>query len=398
VTADPLARLLIGTQCAFNLGFYAVLPHLAAHLSGTLGLGGWLVGFVLGLRTFSQQGLFVVGGALTDRFGPRPVVLAGCALRIGGFGWLAFAGDTWQVVGAVLLVGFAAALFSPAVETEVLRLAVERERRTGEPRTRLLGLFNAAGQAGALVGPVLGTLLLGSGFPAACLAGAGVFVLVLAGHLRLMPHRAAAPEPRPLRAGLGGVPRDRRFVLLCLAYGGYLVLHNQLYLALPSELERATGDQEALGWLFALSSGLVVLGQVPLSRWSARVLSTTAALRAGLVLIAAGCVAAALLLPVRAAGGLLPALVFVVTLTAGQVLAVPAARALVADLADDRDLGVSTGAMSSLSGLLVLLASAPLGALLEAGGAWPWLVLAVLPLAGALCAPRPPAVATVRAS
>ncbi|WP_199443106.1 MDR family MFS transporter [Umezawaea beigongshangensis] len=390
MTTDPLARLLIGTQCAFNLGFYAVLPHLAVHLGGTLGLSGWLVGFVLGLRTFSQQGLFVVGGALTDRFGPRPVVLAGCALRVAGFVWLALARDTGSVVGAVLLVGFAAALFSPAVETEVLRLAVERERRTGEPRTRLLGLFNAAGQAGALVGPVLGTLLLGSGFPAACLAGAGVFVLVLAGHLRLVPRRAVAPRPRLVRTGIGGVLRNRRFGLLCLAYGGYLVLYNQMYLALPAELERATGGQEALGWLFALSSGLVVLGQVPLSRWSARVLGTTAALRAGLLVIAAGCVATALLLPVRAVGGLLPAVVFVVTLTAGQVLAAPAARALVPDLADERDLGVSTGAMSSLAGLLVLLASAPLGALLEVGGAWPWLVLAAVPLAGAVCVPRPP--------
>jgi hypothetical protein len=30
-----------------------------------------MVGFVLGLRTFSQQGLFVVGGALDDRYGVR---------------------------------------------------------------------------------------------------------------------------------------------------------------------------------------------------------------------------------------------------------------------------------------------------------------------------------------
>jgi hypothetical protein len=59
------------------VGFFAVLPYLAGHLTGALGLGGALVGLVLGLRTFSQQGLFVVGGALTDRYAPRTVVLAG---------------------------------------------------------------------------------------------------------------------------------------------------------------------------------------------------------------------------------------------------------------------------------------------------------------------------------
>lgn len=86
----PYLRLLAGTQFAFNTGFYAVLPYLAYHLGDGLGMAGWLVGLVLGLRTFSQQGLFVVGGALTDRYGPRPVVLAGCLLRI-----MASPGSPW---------------------------------------------------------------------------------------------------------------------------------------------------------------------------------------------------------------------------------------------------------------------------------------------------------------
>ncbi|MCQ4197831.1 MFS transporter, partial [Streptomyces parvulus] len=112
---SPLLRLLVLTQLAFNVGFFAVLPFLAEHLGTAVGMAGWLVGFVLGLRTFSQQGLFVVGGALADRYGIRPVVLTGCVLRIAGFVWLGFAARTWAVIGAVLLIGFAAALFSPAV-------------------------------------------------------------------------------------------------------------------------------------------------------------------------------------------------------------------------------------------------------------------------------------------
>jgi hypothetical protein len=71
----PLARLLAASQFTPNVGFFAVLPYVAGHLTGAL--GGALVGLVLGLRTLSQQGLFVVGGALTDRYAPRTVVLAG---------------------------------------------------------------------------------------------------------------------------------------------------------------------------------------------------------------------------------------------------------------------------------------------------------------------------------
>ncbi|MER5503325.1 TIGR03618 family F420-dependent PPOX class oxidoreductase [Streptomyces sp. NPDC002561] len=382
----PYLRLLTATQFAFNIGFYAVLPYLATHLGTGLGMAGWLVGLVLGLRTFSQQGLFVVGGALTDRYGPRPVVLAGCALRIAGFGRLALADSTAGVVAAVVLIGFAAALFSPAVESETAREAVRHERETGTPRARVLALFSAAGQAGAFLGPLLGSLLLllGAGFRAACLAGALVFVGVLAGHARMMPRRAPGARPAPPRGALREVFGNRPFLVLCLAYSGYLIAYNQLYLALPAEVERATGGQAALGWLFALSSLLVVVAQLPLTRWSAHGLAPRTALVAGLGTVAAGFAA----VPLTPGGpaGLLPGAVLVVLLTLGQMLLVPAARGLVPDLVDDRRLGLATGALSSVSGLAVLGGSAATGALLQTPGPVRWAVLAAVPLAGAVLA------------
>ncbi|MBT1105411.1 MFS transporter [Streptomyces sp. Tu10] len=407
----PYLRLLTVTQFAFNIGFYAVLPYLATHLGSGLGMAGWLVGLVLGLRTFSQQGLFVVGGALTDRYGPRPVVLAGCALRITGFGWLAVAGSTATVIAAVLLIGFAAALFSPAVESEAAREAVRHERDTGTPRAHVLALFSAAGQAGAFIGPLLGSLLLllGGGFRAACLAGAVVFVGVLAGHARLMPRadpvrkrkrererkRERGGDRTPAsntvtrtaqrgRSSWRAVFTNRPFLLLCLAYSGYLVSYNQLYLSLPVEVERATGSGAALGWLFALSSLLVVVAQVPLTRFSAHRIAPRTALVTGLAVVAAGF--AAVPLTPGGPGGLLPGAALVVLLTLGQMLLVPAARGLVPDLVDDRQLGLATGALSSVSGIAVLVGSAATGALLDVPAPVRWAVLAAVPLAGAALA------------
>ncbi|MDX3379078.1 MFS transporter [Streptomyces sp. ME02-6991-2A] len=406
--ATPYLRLLTTTQFAFNTGFFAVLPYLAAHLGSSLGMAGWLVGLVLGLRTYSQQGLFVVGGALTDRYGPRPVVLAGCALRIAGFGWLAYAGSTATVIAAVLLIGFAAALFSPAVESETAREAVRHEQATGTPRAQVLALFSAAGQAGAFLGPLLGSLLLllGGGFRAACLAGALVFVAVLVGHARLMPGREPARDDAITRSGerddaitrtaqnttrssWRAVFTNRPFLVLCLAYSTYLVAYNQLYLSLPAEVERATGSQAALGWLFALSSLLVVTLQLPLTRRSAHRMTPRTALVTGLTVVAAGF--AAVPLTPGGPGGLLPGAVLVVLLTLGQMLLVPAARGIVPDLVDDRRLGLATGALSSVSGLAVLGGSAATGTLLGAPAPVLWAVLAAVPLAGAALAVTLPA-------
>ncbi|MFG3261368.1 MULTISPECIES: MDR family MFS transporter [Streptomyces] len=392
VRLSPLLRLLILTQLAFNIGFFAVLPFLAEHLGGAVGMAGWMVGFVLGLRTFSQQGLFVVGGALADRYGVRPVVLAGCVLRIAGFGWLGYAGSAPAVVGAVLLIGFAAALFSPAVESEVARQAVAWEESGGGSRTRVLALFTVAGQAGAFVGPLLGALLLSVDFRAVCLAGAGVFVLVLAGHAWLLPQHIPGRVRVQVRGGIGPLLRNRRFLGLCCAYGAYLLAYNQLYLALPAEVERAAGSQAPLAWLFALSSLLVVTAQLPVTRWVGERLTLRRSMAAGLALIAAGFGVVAVAAPSGATGvtGLLPAAGFVVLLTLGQMLVAPAARAWVPDLAQEGRLGLYMGALSSVSGVIVLIGSAGTGTLLDSGlpTAVPWVVLAVVPAGAVLLLPR----------
>ncbi|WP_406357664.1 MDR family MFS transporter [Streptomyces sp. NBC_00658] len=389
---SPLLRLLILTQLAFNIGFFAVLPFLAEHLGTAIGMAGWLVGLVLGLRTFSQQGLFVVGGALADRYGVRPVVLAGCVLRIAGFGWLGYAREVWAVVGAVLLIGFAAALFSPAVESEVARQAVCWEEAGRGSRTHVLALFTVAGQAGAFVGPLLGALLLAVDFRAVCLAGAAVFVFVLAGHAWLLPQHIPGRTRVKGGGGVRALLRNRRFLALCCAYGAYLLAYNQLYLVLPAEVERAAGSQAPLAWLFALSSLLVVTAQLPVTRWAADRLDLRRCMAAGLLLIAAGFGVVALARPAAWTGtaGLGPAAGFVVLLTLGQMLVAPAARAWVPDLAADGRLGLYTGALSSISGLIVLVGSAGTGSLLDTGfpPAVPWLVLAVIPVASIALLPR----------
>ncbi|KOG42888.1 MDR family MFS transporter [Streptomyces resistomycificus] len=389
---SPLLRLLILTQLAFNLGFFAVLPFLSEHLGQAMGMAGWLVGLVLGLRTFSQQGLFLVGGALADRYGIRPVVLAGCVLRIAGFAWLGYAEATWAVIGAVLLIGFAAALFSPAVESEVARQAVAWESAGGGSRTRVLALFTVAGQAGAFVGPLLGALLLSVDFRTVCLAGAGIFVLVLAGHAWLLPQHIPGRERVQVRGGLGALLRNRRFLALCCAYGAYLLAYNQLYLALPDEVQRAAGSQAPLAWLFALSSLLVVTAQLPVTRWVGDRLDLRRSMVSGLLLIAAGFAVVAVARPAGWTGtpGLLPAAGFVVLLTLGQMLVAPVARAWVPDLAEEGRLGLYTGALSSVSGLIVLVGSAATGTLLDSGlpAVVPWLVLAAVPACAIGLLPR----------
>jgi MFS family permease len=171
-----------------------------------------------------------------------------------------------------------------------------------------------------------------------------------------------------------------------------VLAYNQLYLALPAEVERVTGSQTALAWLFALSSLLVVTAQLPVTRWVGERLAMRRSMAVGLLLVAAGFAVVATARPAGWSGtaGLVPAAGFVVLLTLGQMLVVPVARAWVPDLAEEGRLGLYTGALSSVSGLIVLLGSSATGTLLDAGlpPVVPWLVLAGVTGAAVLLLPR----------
>lgn len=72
-----VVKLLLVTQLLFNVGFYLVVPFLSFYMTDSLVASAAMVGLVLGLRTFSQQGDVFVGGALADWWGIRPVLLVG---------------------------------------------------------------------------------------------------------------------------------------------------------------------------------------------------------------------------------------------------------------------------------------------------------------------------------
>ena len=59
--------------------------------------------------------------------------------------------------------------------------------------------------------------------------------------------------------------RQPRFVAFILAYSSWLLSYNQLYLALPVEIQRSGGREQDLAPLFMLASLLIITLQLPLA-------------------------------------------------------------------------------------------------------------------------------------
>ncbi|MEU2391326.1 MFS transporter [Streptomyces sp. NPDC007369] len=255
----PAVRLLLVNQLGVNIGFYLLIPYLATHLTDDLGLSAAVVGLVLGLRNLSQQGLFLIGGSAADRLGARGVIIAGCGLRTLGFALFALGDALPVLIAASVLSGLAGALFNPAVRTYVAQ-------ESGDRKAEAFALFNVFATTGALIGPLLGSLLLFGGFRVAALTAAGVFALLTLAQAAVLPARAV---PRPPGSVLGDwreVAGNRRFVAFSLAMVGMYGMESQLYLLLPHAARKATGWAGAVGLVFVIGTLASLLLQLRLTR------------------------------------------------------------------------------------------------------------------------------------
>jgi MFS family permease len=243
----PAVRLLMANQFAINLAFYMLMPYLAAHLSGELGLAAWAVGLVLGVRNFSQQGMFLIGGTLADRRGYKIPIMAGCLLRTVGFGLLGWVDSLPALIAASAATGFAGALFNPAVRAY---LATE----AGERRVDAFATFNVYYQAGMLLGPLVGLALLAADFRLVCTVAAALFaVLTLLQGYALPARGGRTTGAVTVLSQWRVVVANRPFLLFSVAMIGSYVLAFQVYLALPLVASDALGAQGT-----AVTSGLFV--------------------------------------------------------------------------------------------------------------------------------------------
>jgi MFS family permease len=386
-------------QFTINLGFYMLMPYLAAHLSGTLGLAGWIVGLILGVRNFSQQGMFLVGGTLADRYGYKPMIVAGCVLRTAGFATLGLVDSLAVLIAASAATGLAGALFNPAVRAYLAADA-------GERRVEAFALFNVFYQAGILLGPLVGMVLTGVDFRATCLVAAGIFALLSIVQIRALPARRAddskggkeGQDRDGVLAQWRGILANRPFLLFSGAMIGSYVLSFQVYLALPLEVRRVGGDGEfgtaAVAALFAVSGLSTIVGQTRVTAWCKARYEPGQALTRGLAAMGLAFVPLSLAtaVPVPDSGvGLwllaaVPPMLAALLLAVGTMIAYPFEMDTIVRLSQDRLVATHYGLYNTICGIGItlgnLLTGASLDAAREAGmPALPWICLCALGLA-----------------
>jgi len=230
------------------LGLFLVLPVFAV-MAGELPGGDdlLLVGFALGAYGLTQAFLQIPFGMASDRWGRKPVIVAGLLVFAAGSFLAAAAPDIyWMIIGRVLQG-------AGAISAAVTALAADLTRE--QHRTKVMAMI------GASIGLVFaGSLVIAP--PLAALLGlAGLFVLIGALALAAIVLLFVAVPPQPTlapqaRAPFATVLRDARLARLNFGVFTLHLMQTALWVVVPGALV-ANGLAASAHWKIYLPAVLV---------------------------------------------------------------------------------------------------------------------------------------------
>jgi DHA2 family multidrug resistance protein-like MFS transporter len=127
------------------------VPHLSADLKPTSSQLLWIID----IYGFLVAGFLITMGTLGDRIGRRRLLLIGAVVFGAGSVLAAFATSAEMLIGARALLGVAGATLAPSTLSLIFNMFHDRQQRAFA-----IGVWVASYSAGAVLGPVLGGLLL----------------------------------------------------------------------------------------------------------------------------------------------------------------------------------------------------------------------------------------------
>jgi multidrug resistance protein len=384
--SSNLKRLsvLMATVFVDMVGFSMVLPLLAFYATEH-GAKPWQVGSLVATYAFAALVMAPLWGRASDRYGRRPMILAGLlgsAVAYVLFGladtlWLLFASRFVQGAGSGGITGVVQAYVADTVEP-------------GE-RAKALGWVTAATSAGVMFGPALGSLAAGLAQEAPGFLAAGLCLLNVLSAWRWLPepprHERGGQPPRRLRRALVEVlthptsPVHACIWVYAIGMLAFMGMNGVLALYLK-DLFGVT--KETIGWFFVYVGGIGLVMRALLLGPAVRRFGELGVVRLGAVslMVGLGCIPipGGLDAPLAVRFVLLALIALLVPV--GTALLFPATSALVSSRSARSEIGQTLGVQQSFGGISRMIGPLTAGALYEVSYRFPFWAASALMLCG----------------
>lgn len=268
-TYHPIVHtLFLGTMLARTASAMS-MPFMALYLVHRTHMSPSLIGLTIGAGSLASTFGGFFGGALSDRFGRKNVMMLSLytwGIVMGSFGLVS---SPWLFLLLNVLNGLCRSFFEPVSQALMGDLTEE------EKRFRMFALRYTAVNIGVAIGPLIGALfgMVAGGIP---FLFTGAIYLLYAVVLHTLLSRFGIKqiegkkrEHVTIRAAWKVMLRD--IALQFFLFGGILgmVGYSQMTVTLTEYVEKNFVDGIALvAWLVSTNAVVVILFQLPFSRWS----------------------------------------------------------------------------------------------------------------------------------
>jgi MFS family permease len=246
-----------------SFGNGVVLPFLIIYLHNVRGISLGLAGLAAAVNSAAAFGSGFVAGSLSDRIGPRRVLMAALMTMAIAISLFPLIHNVWQAYALNILLGAGSGSFWPSQSSMITGLTPTSARHSAFALQRLT--MNLGVALGGLTGGLIARVAHPSSFTVLFLLDAVTFVgyaLVLA--------TLRSPERHPDRAGgrYLDVVRDRPFMRYMLLNATFITVGMVAIVELlpPYAKNYAGVTEKQIGLLWAINSLVVALAQLPIAK------------------------------------------------------------------------------------------------------------------------------------
>jgi MFS family permease len=258
--------VVVGTSFIDRIGGTLLFPFFSLYITQKFNVGMTQAGIVLG--TFSAFGLIgsMIGGALTDKFGRKSLILFGLVFSAISTLSLGLVNEFAVLLPLAVVIGLLSNMAGPAHQAMVADLLPEDKRQEG------FGILRVVANMSWIIGPTIGGFIANRSYFALFVLDAVISCIVAVIVFRYVPETKpeSTEEPESIVrtfAGYGVVLKDYAYVAFLVVSMLMGIVYQQMYNTLSVYLRDNHGiEPQGYGFLLTVSAITVILFQFTTTR------------------------------------------------------------------------------------------------------------------------------------
>jgi len=250
-----------------RLGGAILYPFFTLYVTRKFEVGMTTVGLIFGVFAITGMIGSTIGGALTDRWGRKPMVIFGLVMSALSSLWLGTVNQIDTFILGAVITGVFSNVGGPARQALVADILPEQQRAQG------YGIIRVTFNLSVTIGPAIGGFLATRSYLSLFITDAILSIVVAAivffilPETRVVTQQAKQESLAKTFSGYGHVVRNNAFMFFFVASTLSAMMYMQMNSTLSVFLRDVHGvPEQGFGYILSMNAGIVVLFQFYITR------------------------------------------------------------------------------------------------------------------------------------